>query len=85
MRLHSALELQEVEDLTSFGLSIFKVSFAVVGLCSHDLADDSGCSSGPPRAQRSIARLRHAHDSSLNEQDRRKDFVFDRWSVGSSY
>ena len=46
MRLRSALRQQEVEDLTSIGPSIFKVSSAVAGRCSHDLADDAERSSG---------------------------------------
>jgi hypothetical protein len=46
MRLRSALGLQEVDNLTPLGLSVFKVSSAVVGRCSHDLADDSERSRG---------------------------------------
>ena len=44
-----------------------------------DLPDDAERSDGLFRAERSIVRLRHTHDGGLKEQDRRTDFVFDRW------
>ena len=69
------------EDLTSLGLSIFKVSSAAADARSYISLITQSASNGLLERKGQTSRLRHAHDGGLNEWDRRMDFAF-RYQIG---